>query len=191
MMISDRSLYFVVVLMVVLVAVGTTVAYYYLRDRQRRRLPYGSWESLLSRLSTVDRDKIALISKTLLNESEPGRMAEGDSALNATQIWSLMDGLKGLEVMERNCAVLVDLAFYVQQWYPEASVVAEQLRLNAREVAWNVGRLKGAAQTGKLEIFFPDYARPAITTYYLMTRRVLALYERYNLPGLGDLQRAI
>ncbi len=93
--------------------------------------------------------------------------------------------------MERNCAVLVDLAFYVQQWYPEASVVAEQLRLNAREIQWHVGRLKSAAQTGKLEIFFSDYAQPAITTYYLMTQRVLALYETYHLPGLADLQRAI
>jgi hypothetical protein len=191
MMISDRSLYFVVVLMVVLAAVATAVAYYYLRDRRRRRSPYGSWESLLSRLSPVDRDKIALISQAHLNESEPGSRDEDDSELNAAQIWSLIGGLKGLEVMERNCAVLVDLAFYVQQWYPEASVIAEQLRMNAREVAWHVGRLKGAAQTGKLEIFIPDYAQPAITTYYLMTRRVLALYERYNLPGLGDLQRAI
>jgi hypothetical protein len=191
MMISDRSLYFVVVLVVVLAVVGTAVVYYYLRDRRRRRSPYGSWETLLSRLSTIDRDKIALISKNLLSDSEPRRIGEDDAELNATQIWTLIGGLKGLEEMERNCAVLVDLAFYVQQWYPEATVVAEQLRLNAREVAWHVDRLKGAAQTGKLEIFISDYAQPAITTYYLMTRRVLALYERYNLPGLGDLQRAI
>jgi hypothetical protein len=182
MMISGRSIYFVVVLLFVITALSTAVAYYYLRYRQRQRSPYGNWESLLTRLSTVDRDNIALISH---------RTGEEDADLSATQIWSLIGGLNGLEVMERNCAVLVDLAFYVQQWHPEASLVAEQLRLNAREVAWHVGRLRGAAQTGKLEIFFPDYAQPAITTYYLMTRRVLALYEKYNLPGFGDLQRAI
>jgi hypothetical protein len=191
MMISDRSLYFIVVLLVVLAVLGTAVAYYYLRSRRSRNFPYGDWESLLSRLSTVDRDNIAFVSKNLLNESEPARIDEDPSELSPTQIWSLIGGLKGLEDMEHNCAVLVDLAFYVQQWYPEASIVAEQLRLNAREVAWHVGRLKGAAQTGKLDTFFTDYARPAITTYYSMTLRVLALYERYNLPGLGDLQRAI
>jgi hypothetical protein len=191
MIINGRSLYFVVVLIAVLAVLGSAVLYYYLRDRRRRRFPYGSWESLLSRLSTVDRDNLAFISNNLLNQSGPGRIDDNDSELNGVQIWSLIGGLEGLEVMERNCAVLVDLAFYVQQWHPEASVVAEQLRLNAREVAWHVGRLKGAAQTGKLEIFFADYGRPAITTYYLMTRRVLALYETYNLPGLGDLQRAI
>jgi hypothetical protein len=190
-MINDRSIYFVVVLAIVLVALGTAVAYYYLRHRRTRGLPYGNWESLLSRLSTVDRDKIALISHNLRNESQP-RMIDGDdSDLDATQIWSLIGGLTGLEVMERNCAVLVDLAFYVQQWYPEASLVAEQLRMDAREVQWHVGRLKSAAQTGKLELFFSDYAQPAITTYYLMTQRVLALYEKYNLPGLSDLQSAI
>ena len=191
MMISGRSLYFVVVLVVVLAVLGTAVAYYYLRHRRTQRFPYGNWESLLARLSPVDRDKIALISQTLLHEPESPRIDEDDSDLDAAQIWSLIGGLTGLEAMERNCAVLVDLAFYVQQWYPEASVVAELLRLNAREVQWHVGRLKSAAQTGKLEIFFSDYAQPAIKTYYLMTQRVLALYEKYNLPGLGDLQRAI
>src|ERR1700756_4157843 len=100
MMISDRSLYFVVALVVVLAALGTAVAYYYLRNRRRRSLPYGDWESLLSRLSTVNRDKIALISQSLLRESGPGDIDEDDSGLNATQIWSLIGGLKGLEVME-------------------------------------------------------------------------------------------
>ena len=190
-MISDRSIYFVIVLAVFLAALCTAGAYYYLRHRRRRRFPYGTWESLLKRLSIVDRDKIALIAQEHLNELGPLRMDEDDSDLDATQIWSLIGGLKGLEVMERNCAVLVDLAFYVQQWYPEASIVAQQLRLNAREIAWHVGRLKSAVKTGKLEISFPDYAPQAVTTYYLMTRRVLDLYQTYNLPGLVDLQRAL
>jgi hypothetical protein len=190
-MIGGRSIYFVVVLAVFLAALCTVGAYYHLRYRRSRRSPYGDWESLLKRISTVDRDKIALIARDHLNESGSWRIDEEDSDLNATQIWSLIGGLKGLEVMERNCTVLVDLAFYVQQWYPEASIVAEQLRLNAREIEWHVGRLRGAAQTGKLETSFPDYAPRAITTYYLMTRRVLALYETCNLPGLADLQRAL
>ena len=190
-MISDRSIYFVVVLAVFLAALCTAGAYYYLRYRQRRRFPYGTWESLLKRLSIVDRDKIALIAQHHLDERGPWRTDEDDSDLSAMEIWSLIGGLKGLEAMERNCSVLVDLAFYVQQWYPEASIVAQQLRLNAREIAWHVGRLKAAVKTGKLETSFPDYAPQAITTYYLMTRRVLALYQTYNLPGLVDLQTAL
>ena len=74
---------------------------------------------------------------------------------------------------------------------PEALAVAEQLRLNAREIEWHVDRLKGAARTGKLEAAFPDYAQRAITTYYLMTRRVLTLFEQGDFPGLFDVQRAL
>jgi hypothetical protein len=99
--------------------------------------------------------------------------------------------LKGLEVLESNCAVLIDLAFYVQQRYPEALAVTEELRLAAREIAWHVERLRGAARTGKLESSFPMYAQRAVATYYLMTRRVLILYEQQRLPMLTDLQRAL
>jgi hypothetical protein len=54
-----------------------------------------------------------------------------------------------------------------------------------------VERLRGAAKGGNIELSFADYAQPAIAKYYLMTRRVLLLYERGNLPLFTDLQRAI
>ena len=47
-------------------------------------------------------------------------------------MWRLIGGLEGLEVLERNSEVLIDLAFYVQQWYPEALPIAERLRLDAQ-----------------------------------------------------------
>ena len=87
--------------------------------------------------------------------------------------------------------VLIDLAFYVQQKYPEAVVTTEQLRLNAREIAFHVERLKGAAESGKLDSVFAMYAQRATATYYLMTRQVLALYEHDGLPMLASLQRAL
>jgi hypothetical protein len=70
-------------------------------------------------------------------------------------------------------------------------VVAEQLRLNAREIEWHVGRLKGAALTGNLQTSFADYAQRAVATYYLMTQHLIELYEHGNLPGLAELQRTI
>jgi len=94
-------------------------------------------------------------------------------------------------VLERNCQVLVDLAAYVQRTYPEALMVAEQLRLNAREIEWHVSRLKGAAQTGNLQASFADYAQRAVVTYYRMTRNVLALYDHAGFNRLAELQQAI
>ncbi|WP_353072023.1 hypothetical protein [Tunturiibacter gelidiferens] len=178
-------------LAIFLVALVVIAAYYYFRHRRRQRFPYGDWESLLKRLTLVDRDAIALIALDLIDESGRRRTEEDDSALEPSRIFTLIGGLEGLKVLERNCAVLVDLAFYVQQWYPEALAVAEHLRLNTREIEWHVSRLKGAARTGKLETAFADSAQRAIATYYMMTRRVLALYENGNLPGVEDLQRAL
>jgi hypothetical protein len=185
-----HNFYFVIVLAIFLAVLVATGAYYYSRYRSQKS-PYGNFETLLKRLSFVDRDNVALIARDLVDESGQRRTDEDDLDLDPSQIWPLIGGLKGLEALERNCAVLVDLVFYVQQWYPEALVLAEQLRLNAREIEWHVSRLKGAAKTGKLETSFADNAQRAVATYYLMTRRVLALYEQLNLPGLTELQRAL
>lgn len=190
-MITIRSIYFVVAFVAFLSVLLGVGAYYYIRYRRKQRYPYGNFESLLKRLTAVDRDNVALIARDLVDESGHRRTDEDDLDLDPSQIYLLIGGLKGLQVLEKNCAVLVDLAFYVQQWYPEALALAEQLRVNAREIEWHVGRLKVAAETGKLESSFADNAQKAITTYYLMTRRVLALYEQLKVPGFIELQRAL
>jgi hypothetical protein len=189
--VNPRDSYFFATLAIFMLIVIAILAYYYVRFRRRKTCLYGDWESLLKRLTAVDRESIALIARDFVDESGNRRIDEDEFDLAPERIWPLIGGLKGLEVLDHNCAVLVDLVFYVQQWYPEALVVAEQLRLNAREIQWHIERLKGAAKTGKLETSFPDYAQRAVATYYVMTRRVLDLYERGGFPGLADLQRAL
>jgi hypothetical protein len=183
-----RTVYFLAAVAIFLVSLAALGIYYYFRGRKTSR---GEWEDLLQRLVSVDRDHVALIALDIIDETGAPRKDEEDTTLEPSQIWTLIGGLEGLERLERNCYVLIDMAFYVQQWYPEALVVAELLRLNAREIAWHVSRLKGAAQTGNLEASFPAYAQRAIATYYLMTRRVLTLYELGNLPMFVDLQKAL
>jgi hypothetical protein len=51
--------------------------------------------------------------------------------------------------------------------------------------------LRGAAEKGNLQISFPFYAQRAVAKYYIMTRRLLSLYEAANLSTLADLQRAL
>ena len=70
-------------------------------------------------------------------------------------------------------------------------MITERLRLDARELKWHVARLRGAAQTGNLQISYPFYAQRAVVAYYLMTRRLLSLYEAASFSNLSDLQRAM
>ncbi len=185
---SIRTVYFIVAVAIFVLAL-IAIAFYY--NRRSQKSSQKNWERLLKRLTAVDRSSIAEVALDIIDESGQRRKDESSAVLESEQIWKLVGGLKGLEALEANCAVLVDLAFYVQQWYPEALVVAEQLRLSARDIEWHVGRLKSAQQTGKLDSAFTMYAQPAVATYYLMTRRVLALYEEGNLAMLADLRNAL
>jgi hypothetical protein len=186
--VNTPNLHFVAVIGVFLGVLLSIAGYYYLRSR---RSPAASWEQLFASLTWIDRNNIAQVALDLVDES--GRRKEGDEAatLEPAQLWELVGGLEGLLVLERNSEVLIALACYVQQWYPEALVVAERLRLDARELKWHVARLKGAAQNGNLQISFPFYAQRAVVSYYLMTRRLLSLYEAGNFSMLSDLQRAL
>lgn len=183
-----RSLYFVVLAALLLAALGVILLRYYLRAR---RSAESTWEDILKRLTRIDRDNIAIIALDVIEESGEPRPQEESFALDPSRIWTLLGGLEGLQVIEHNCQVLVELASYIQEWHPEALVVAEQLRLSAREIEWHVGRLKGAAETGNLQSSFAAYAQRATVTYYLMTKHVLELYSQVGFPRLADLQEAI
>ena len=141
-------------------------------------------DRLLRRLVAVDRHKLAQITADL---TAPEPLPE----LEPYQLWELTGGMQGIETLAANCAVLIDLACYVQRWYPEALPVAEQLRLNAREVQWHLERLKGAEGRGNLQVAFPDYAQRAVAIYYGMTQHVLALFEASQVPGLSQIQAAL
>ncbi len=156
--------------------------YYILRARKASRT---AWSTLLARLKQVDRTKVAAVALDLLEERDAEHQLEPDL------IFEMIDGMQGLDALEQNCDVLIDLASYVQRWYPEALGLAEELRLNAREIQWHVGRLRGASATGHLREQFPQYAQRAVATYYLMTRSLLVLYEGVQLPEFAELQQAI
>jgi hypothetical protein len=162
------------------------------RDYYRlRRSPQESWESLMRRLISVNRANVARIALDLIEESEQSSEDDTGTAMEPSDIFQLIGGLKGLEVLEKNSQVLIDMASYLQRSYPEALIIAEQLRRSAREIESHVGRLRGAARNGNLEVNFPFYGQRVIATYYLMTRQLLNLYEQGNVPMLADLQKAL
>ena len=163
-------------------ALASTGLYYALRAR---RASCDTWKNLISRLRPVPRENVQHVALDLL-EGNPG-----EAPLDPERIWELLGGMAGLDAMEQNCDVLIDLAAFVARSYPEAQQIADDLRLNAREIQWHVSRLRGAERTGHQREQFSTYAQPAVATYYLMTRSILLLYEGARVPGFADLQAAL
>jgi hypothetical protein len=176
-----QVLFLVTVVLFVLILVSVT-SYHIFRARRTSK---NAWEVLIRRLRQIDRDKFAAVALDLLEDRD------SQQQLDPELIFEMIGGMNGLDAVEQNCDVLIDLATYVQKWYPEALQLAEELRLNAREIKWHIGRLRGASRTGHLREQFPIYAQRAVATYYLMTRSLLVLYEGVQLPEFAELQRAI
>ena len=188
-MINSHNFYFLVAAGTFLAALVSIAGYQYLLVRRSSQL---SWEELVAKLVSIDRNVIAEVALDAADDSPNFIEGEADAdGLPPHQLWNMVGGLKGLETLEANSKVLIDLACYLQRWYPEALPIAEQLRLDSRALQWHVSRLRGASATGNLETSFPFYAQRAVATYYLMTRRVLALYEAANFAMLPELQRSL
>ncbi len=185
---TTHNFYFLSAIGIFLILLLSIAGYYLVRGR---RSPQASWEDLVRKLTWIDRNIIAQVALDLVDESGEPKENLDVANLDPAQLWGLIGGLKGLEALEKNSEVLIDLAFYLQKWYPEAIVIAERLRLDARELTWHVARLKGAARTGNLQISFPFYAQRAVVTYYLMTHRLLDLYQAVNFSMLAKLQEAL
>jgi hypothetical protein len=171
----------IAVALFVTILVGIAI-YFFVRSR---RVAGNDWMTLLGRLRQLDRDKVAAVALDLLEEQDV------QPQLDPALIYDMVGGMNGLDALEQNCDVLIDLATYVQRWYPEALELAEELRVNSRAIKWHIGRLRGASKNGHLREQFPEYAQRAVATYYLMTRSLLVLYEGVQVPEFAELQRAI
>src|SRR5271154_6776071 len=110
----------------ILVGVLISVVGYY--SWRSRRSGQADWEELCQRLIWIDRSRITQIALELIDESGRRKEAADGPGLESSELWKLIGGLEGLEILEKNSDVLIELAFYVQQWYPEAVVIAERLR---------------------------------------------------------------
>lgn len=169
------------------VLIAITVYYLWRRVQASKR----TWEQLMARLIAVDRDGIAAVALDAIEPSGRRRTDELARGLKPEQIWKLLGGLDGVEVLEKNSHVLIEIAMHLQRWYPEATFIAEELRLQAKELEWHVGRLKMAADKGHLEFHFASYAQNATIGYYLMTQRLLSLCQKSKLPMFADLENVL
>lgn len=185
---NDKSVYFVIGVLFLVLALTCIAWRSLVRGRRSSRL---SLESIVQKLIWVDPKIVAKIALDLTHGSTQSQKESEWESVDPSGIWAMIGGLEGLENLKKNSHVLIDLAAHLQRWYPDAVVVAEDLRRDARELEWHVGRLEGAANTGNLEISFPFYAQRAIASYYRMTRQLLAFYQQKDLILFSDLEKAL
>jgi hypothetical protein len=174
-------LFLAVVLIVAILGIG---GYYSWRIRKSTRT---GWEELLKRLVAIDRNGVDAVALDAIEPSGHRRTDPSARELEPDRIWELLGGLEGVERLESNSRVLVDMAAHLQRSYPEAAAVAEELRLQARELEWHVGRLRMADEQGSLEFHISTYAQNAAIAYYLMEQRLQALCRRTNVPSFRRL----
>lgn len=182
---NARLYLFVALLAWVVMSLIAAWIYYHLRARKL----YGQrWEAILARLLPIDKRNLRIVALDLLGEADGLDRRDGPCELESSEIVELIGDLEGLRAIQRNCETLIDLACYCQRLYPEALIVAEELRLNAREIRWHLDRLDAAARNGSSRASFGEYAQRIATIYYLMTRRLVSLYEVANVPGVEKVE---
>jgi hypothetical protein len=178
-------------LSLLLLVVGSLIAawtYYHLRAR---RFHDQGWEAMLARVVPLDKGSLRIVALDLLGDADGLNERDGPCELGSSEILDLIGDLEGLRLIAKNCEALIDIACYCQRVYPEALIIAEELRLNAREIKWHLDRLNAAARNGSSRAAFGDYAQRIAAIYYLMTRRLLELYEATNAPGVHEVQAAL
>jgi hypothetical protein len=80
------------------------------------------------------------------------------------------------------------MASHLQRSYPDAAGVAEELRLQAKELELYVERLRMADEQGSLEFHIATYAQNAAIAYYLMEQRLQALCQQAKVQSFRPLQ---
>jgi hypothetical protein len=137
----------------------------------RRKLVIAEWETIVAQLQPVPFREVERVALDHLQPSGHQLKLETD------EIWELVGGWAGLHRMRHNADILVQLAAYIQIWNRnEAIIVGERIRqdsLMLKRALWRI-------QMHRLRIYrlrAPFYVHQAASAYYLMTRRLLALYE--------------
>jgi hypothetical protein len=143
-----------------------------LTQRRARSLAVEDWDTLISRLHPVP---YASLEKVALEHLQPNGP---QIKLETEEIWTLLGGWDGLEKMEQNVEIMIKLAAYVRVWnFEEAVIVSERIRHDSILLKRALFRIRLHLLFTAYRLHVPFHMQQAASSYYLMTRRLLALYE--------------
>lgn len=159
------------------------VAFVYAHTRSRKLLSK-DWQTLVTSIEPMHMRGLEMVA---LDHLEPKK---NQLRLEPDEIWGLVGGKEGLRRMEHNADLMIALAAYVRNWnHDQAIIVAERIRQDSIQLKRALWRIRWGAYLRHGQIRVPFYVHQAAAAYYLMTRRLLALYEtsQYMLyPALAE-----
>jgi hypothetical protein len=141
-------------------------------QRRAHNLRSADWDALLAGIQPMHMRGLELVA---LDHLTPERR---QLKLEPAEIWGLVGGTEGLRRMEHNADLIIALAAYVRRWnYEESVIVAERIRHDAVQMKRALRRIRWAGFVTRSQIRVPFYIHQAAAAYYLMTKRLLNLYE--------------
>ena len=149
------------------------VGFAFVRTRLKvSKLSRLSWDDLLAKLEPVPVDGIATVARDYLQPTK------GQISIQPNQMWALIGGADGLRRMYANAGILIALAGYAQRWNPEESVIVwERMRRDGMALRRATVKLSIGMMLGHKAALGPFRVQEAASAYYLMSQRLLALYE--------------
>jgi hypothetical protein len=140
--------------------------------KRSRKLASADWQTLVTSLEPMHMRGLEMVA---MDHLQPEK---NQLKLEPSELWELVGGEEGLLRMERNADTMIALAAYVRNWnYDQAIIVAERIRHDSILLKRAVRKIRWTAHIRKSELKIPFYVHQAASSYYLMTKRLLALYE--------------
>jgi hypothetical protein len=137
-----------------------------------RKLRSADWESLTASIEPMHARGLEMVA---MDHMQP---QANQLRLEPDEIWALVGGMEGLNRMRRNADRMVALAAYVQRWnFEEAIIIAERIRQDSILLKRALFRLKVEMFFHRTPIRIPFHIHQAASSYYLMSKRLLTLYE--------------
>jgi hypothetical protein len=147
------------------------IALIYAHTRSHKLLSK-DWQTLVTSIEPMHMRGLEMVA---LDHLEPKK---NQLRLEPDEIWGLVGGKEGLRRMEHNADLMIALAAYVRNWnHDQAIIVAERIRQDSIQLKRALRRIRWSAHLRRSQLRVPFYVHQAAASYYLMTRRLLALYE--------------
>ncbi|HYK36418.1 hypothetical protein [Alloacidobacterium sp.] len=147
------------------------VALVYAHIRSRKLLSK-DWQELVTSIEPMHMRGLEMVA---LDHLEPKK---NQLRLEPDEIWGLVGGKEGLRRMEHNADLMIALAAYVRNWnHDQSIIVAERIRHDSIQLKRAARRIRWSLHMRRGHLRIPFYVHQAAASYYLMTRRLLSLYE--------------